>query len=246
MGIDDNTENWNKENFSTTFGKRAKIEAGDGTAKFEPLPKKYSFKLIATHSKNDLLDDPDDPWTIFKKKFIYNDENLSDSDIFNELLELCSWYDPKDDSDSDRELCDDDEDLNEEIEMIKRNLNSEMKYSSPPQQQQSNHGNSLKLYKNTSYIGLSSLRLSSSPNLSKRRQIVESPNKLCPKKRVSTYTPFQSHHKSSMDLDQAISCAAQNLDVDLPALITSPPPAAPKPLERKNSDFWNELDSVTF
>lgn len=71
-------------------------------------------------------------------------------------------------------------------------------------------------------------------------------NSSCPNKRPNNYTPFQSHRKSSMNLDDAISCAAQNLDVDLPALITTPPPSAPKTLERKNSDFWNELDSVTF
>lgn len=68
MGIDDNTDNWNKENFSRTFNKKANFESVGGSSKLEPLTKKYSFKLVATCSQSDFLDDPNDQWTTFRKK----------------------------------------------------------------------------------------------------------------------------------------------------------------------------------
>uniref|UniRef100_A0A914P086 Uncharacterized protein n=1 Tax=Panagrolaimus davidi TaxID=227884 RepID=A0A914P086_9BILA len=69
MGIDENTENWNKENFTTTLKKKVNFQSSAGAQKFEPLPKQFSFKLVATCSQSELLsENPDDPWTKFKKK----------------------------------------------------------------------------------------------------------------------------------------------------------------------------------
>ena len=49
-----------------------------------------------------------------------------------------------------------------------------------------------------------------------------------------------------MNLDEAISCAAQNLDA--PANAQAPIQGAkPSPsIERQKSEFWNEMDSVAF
>ena len=87
---------------------------------------------------------------------MYVDNNLSDSEIFDELLELCSWYDPTEDP------LDVYDESDEALEMIKRNLNAEVKYSSPKKVTYNTAAALTFTKKSSSFISLSSLRLNSS------------------------------------------------------------------------------------
>lgn len=83
------------------------------------------------------------------------DENLTNAELYDEMVELCSWY-------GDGEEYLDNEDEDETMEMIKRHVDAQMKYAPAPA--------SLKR-KSSAHIGLSSLCLSSSPNRQSINQI---------------------------------------------------------------------------